>query len=438
MPQIDTVIRSRRVATPDGVAPASVGVGAGRIVVVDRYRAPSTAPEDVDLGETALLPGGVDVDAAVQAPGRGLREAYAETTAAAVRGGVTTLVASGPADPPITGERGLLAHLAAAAGTAPGVAFLGAITASSTPADLAELRAAGAVGFHCSLSDGTGSADHRIGDTPLRKAMAELAAMDAPLVVHAEDAGELSAPQGPGLSALLAARPARAERRGVERLVAAARIAGTRVLVSPFSAAECAAVLAAARAMGAGISAQTCPHYLCLPVEQIPEDSAAHSCRPPLRSGPNRDALWSALLDRGDPVITQVGSGHRPGTGVAGIGWTLPALWTAARRRGCGVADLARWTAQAPAEFVGLHRKGRIEPGYDADLVAFDTAAEQTVPESDPGPYCGRRLVGRVAGTWVEGRGAYGCALAAAPRRFTEPDGHAPRTVPDKPASRPR
>ncbi|GAA4889826.1 amidohydrolase family protein [Streptomonospora salina] len=439
MPQFDTVVRSRQVAAPAGVAPASVCISAGSVVSVGDYRACVTAQQDVDLGDTALLPGGVDIDAAVQEPAQDLSEGYAATAAAAARAGVTTLVVSGPSVPPLTDEAGLHTHATAAADTRVRVAFLGAVTGTTTCADLAELRAAGAVGFHCSLSDGAGPASRPVDDARLRKAMLELTALDAPLVAHSEDAAELSEPQRPGLSAMLEARPARAERRGVERLVAAARMAGTRVLVSPFSAAECAAVLAAARAMGAPVSAQTCPHYLCLPAEQVPDDSPAHTCRPPLRNGHNRSALWSALLDPHDPVVTQVGSGHRPGTGARTVSWTLPALWTAARRRGCDLADLARWTSEAPSRFLGLDRRGRIAPGCDADLVAFDPAAEQAVPAADSGPYAGRTLAGRVTGTWVGGRGASGCALPAAPRNRSAVDGGDPlHTAPDPTAVPPR
>ncbi|QBI53716.1 amidohydrolase family protein [Streptomonospora litoralis] len=433
MPHIDTVIRSRRVVTPAGVVPASVSLSAGRIAALGDYETSATAARDVDLGATALLPGGIDVDTAVQEPGRGLREGYTAVATAAVHAGVTTLVASGPARPAVTGEAQLRAHQAAAADAASHVFFLGALTADSTPAGLAELRAGGAVGFHCSLSDGAGEDARPVDDTRLRKAMVELAAMEVPLVVHAEDAGELSVPRGPGLSALLAARPARAERRGVERVVAAARMAGTRVLVSPFAAAECAPLLAAARAMGAAVSAQTCPHYLCLPAEQVHDDSTAHACRPPLRNGANRDALWSVLLERGDPAITQVGSGHRPGTGIEGIRWTLPALWTAARRRGRGLADLAGWTSTAAADLLGMRSKGRIAPGCDADLVAFDPVAEVRVSASDTGPYAGRTLTGRVVGTWVAGEETVvaGGIGAAAIRRA---DGRAvPRTDPVEP-----
>src|SRR5690625_3053659 len=210
MPRIDTVIRSRQVVTPDGAAPASVALGSGRIACAGRDTAAAPASRrEVERGETALPPGGVDIDAAVQAPGEGLRESYSSAAAEAVRAGVTTVVASGPAHPAITGEAGLRAHQAAADEAAAHVFFLGALTAASTAAELADLRAGGVVGFHCSLADGAGAHTRPVGDARLRKGMVELTAMDVPLVVHAEDAAELAPPQGPGLSALLAARPAR-------------------------------------------------------------------------------------------------------------------------------------------------------------------------------------------------------------------------------------
>ncbi|MDA8368567.1 MAG: amidohydrolase family protein [Nocardiopsaceae bacterium] len=406
MPQFDTVIRSQRVVTQEGVVPAAVGIRSGRVTAVCSYDAPLCSDRETDLGTVALLPGGIDLDVTVQPPGRPLREGYAATDTAALRGGVTTMVITpAPADPAITRLVALDTHATAAAKTTAHVVFLGGITARSTPADLADLRAAGAAGFHCSLSgEGPGAF---VDDTRLHKAMAEAAAMEVPLFVHAEDARELVTPARAGNSAFLASRPPRAERRGLERVVAAARATGARTHVSPFTAAECAAVLAAARAIGVPITAHTCPHYLCLPAEHVPDDSPAHRCRPPLRSGANRDALWRALLSTEDSAITTIGSGHRPGTGVAALPWTLPALWTAAARRGRGLADLVRWTAAAPAELIRLHAKGRIASGYDADLVAFDTAAQQTVPADDPGPYAGRSLNGRITRTWVGGRDAF-------------------------------
>ncbi|OOC52925.1 MULTISPECIES: amidohydrolase family protein [Nocardiopsis] len=400
MTVFDSVVRSRRVVAADGVAPASVGVRDGRIEAVDAYGADMPAREVTDLGDVALLPGAVDVDTGAHAPGQGLAESYRLVGTAALRGGVTCVVASpAPARPAITCADALQTHQRAAAPSPVPVLFLGGVTPGTGPLDLADLQAAGAVAFRCSLSDGGAPDMASLGDARLRKSMAELAALDSVLLVHAEDARELGTPP---VSA--EQRPPRAERRGLERVIAAARVVGARTHVCPFTAAECAALLAAAGPIGVELSAQTCPHYLCLPSESLAQDSPAHACRPPVRSDANRRALWSALLAE-ESSITTVGSGHLPAHGLYTLEWSLSALWTAAHRRGGGLADLARWTAEAPAQLLGLGGKGRIAAGFDADLVAFDPLARVAVPGVDPSPYAGRELVGRVERVWIAGRG---------------------------------
>jgi len=87
-------------------------------------------------------------------------------------------------------------------------------------------------------------------------------------------------------------------------------------------------------------------------------------------------------------------------------------VWTRARRRGHGLADVVRWMATGPAALAGLAGKGAIAPGRDADLVAFDDTAAFTV---DPArlehrhpvtPYAGQTLTGVVRRTWLRGREA--------------------------------
>jgi dihydroorotase/allantoinase len=399
MTEFDMVVRSTRVVTPDGVGPASVAVRDGRIESVGPYDAPVPAVRETDLGDVALLPGAVDVDTGVHVPGQDLARAYRRMGRAALRGGVTSVVVSpAPARPAITCADALHVHQRAAAGLAVSVYFLGGVTRGTGPLDMADLQAAGVVGFRGSLSDGGAPDMTALSDAGLRKAMAEIAALDTVLLVHAEDADELGTP---AVSA--DERPPRAERRGLERVIAAARVVGARTHVGPFSAAECAALLAAAGSIGVALSAQTCAHYLCLPSEALPPDSPALGCRPPVRSDANRKALWSALLSEGS-AITTAGAGHLPANGLFTLDWSLPALWTAATRRGLGLGDLARWTSRAPADLMGLPGKGRIAVGCDADLVAFDHLRRHIVPEGDPSPYAGRELTGAVGPVWVMGR----------------------------------
>ncbi|MBB4930734.1 dihydroorotase/allantoinase [Lipingzhangella halophila] len=420
MPKFDLIVRSRRVVTPDGVVAGAVAVHDGRVHAIRHYGAALSGHEEADLGAAALLPGCVDVDVAVlppasEHPGASLRERYTRAARAALRGGVTTMaVTPAPARPAITDIAAFRAHRDAARGLTPNVVFLGGISRGNPRAGIAELRTSGIVAFWCSLSDG-GAPDLPATDDPgLRAAMDELATVGAPLLVHTEDAGELAA-AGDGASASAPAeRPARAERRGLERVIAAARASGARAHVTPFTAAECAALVAAARPLGVSVGAHTCPHYLCLPAEQVPPDSAGGEGRPPLRSAANRAALWNALLGA-DPVITTVGSGHRAGTGGTTLPLALSALWTAAVRRGLGLADLARWTSEQPAGLLGLRSKGAIVAGGDADLVAFCPDSEWQVPLDSGTPYAGRRLTGRVLRTWVGGAEATEDAVPDAP-----------------------
>lgn len=403
MPDFDTVIRSTRVVVPDGIRSADVAIREGRIEAVLPHRsleAPQRALEVVDLGESALLPGAVDLGTGVHAPGRTLSDSYHQAGVAALRGGVTCLaVAPAPARPAITCADSLRIHRRAAAGTAASIVFLGGVDQGTGPLDLADLQAGGVVAFQASLSDGGAPDMAALSDSRLRKAMAEIAALDSLLLVHAEDAGEL------GASPVAAdQRPPRAERRGLERVIAAARVVGARTHVGPFTAAECAALLSAADAVGVELGAHTCAHYLCLSSEFPGPDSPARACRPPLRSDANRKALWSALLEP-ESAIHTIGSGHLPTLGLYTLRWNLTALWTAARRRDLSLAHLARWAAQGPADLLGLTR-GRIQEGFEADLVAFDDAATTLVPPTDPGPYAGMRLTGRVERVWVSGRGA--------------------------------
>lgn len=109
MPEFDSVIRSRRTVVPAGAVPASVGIRDGRIEAVGTYAAEMSAREVVDLGDTALLPGAIDLGTGVHAPGHELADSYQAVGEAALRGGVTCVVASprpvGPRSPAPTPSR---------------------------------------------------------------------------------------------------------------------------------------------------------------------------------------------------------------------------------------------------------------------------------------------------------------------------------------------
>src|SRR5262249_41603104 len=198
---------------------------------------------------------------------------------------------------------------------------------------------------------------------------------------------------------------------------------GARVHVLHLASASALPVIAAARADGVRVSAETCPHYLTFCAEEVPDGATEYKCCPPIRGAAHRDGLCGGLAGG---LIDAVVPDHSPcppglkqqASGDFGAAWGgisslqlgLPAVWTQARQRGHGLADVARWMATGPATLAGVPGKGAIVPGYDADLVAFDDAATFTV---DPArlrhrhpvtPYAGRMLTGVVRRTWLRGQ----------------------------------
>jgi len=419
----DLVVRSTRVVTPAGTRPAAVAVRDGRIGAVLPYEARPETDAQVDLGGLALLPGLVDTHVHVNEPGRTEWEGFASATRAAAAGGVTTIVDM-PLNslPPTTTVAALEEKRAAAEGRcAVDVGFWGGAVPGHLD-ELEALHAAGVLGFKCFLPDSGVPEFPPLDDAGLRAALRVLGPLDAPLIVHAEDDAELRAcpPGTTDFAGFAATRPRVAERRAIERVIGAVRETGGRAHIVHLSSAECLPVLAAAKGAGLAVTVETCPHYLFLTGDEVPDGATAFKCCPPLRDAANRAALWRGLA-AGE--IDCVVSDHSPCTadlkatgdfsadwgGISSLQLGLSVVWSAASRHGFGLSDLTSWMSRGPADLVGLRRKGAIAPGRDADLVAFDPDAAfvvdpKTLEHRNPvTPYAGRRLRGVVRGTWLRG-----------------------------------
>jgi allantoinase len=378
--------------------------------------------------DTVLLPGLVDSHVHVNEPGHATWEGFASATRAAAAGGITTLVDM-PLDsvPATVDPAALEAKRAAAAGRSfVDVGFWGGVVPGSL-AELPALRAAGVLGFKCFLAD-SGSADFPpLTQAQLVRALEVLRDLDdAVLLVHAESERELAAAapaRGRRYADFLASRPPQAETAAVAAVIDAARATGARAHIVHLSAVQALPLLSAARREGVRVTAETCPHYLTLAAEDIPDGATEYACCPPVREAANQDGLWKALAAG---TVDLVVSDHSPCAaelkhldtgdfaaawgGISSLQLSLPLVWTQARLRGVGLPDVARWMSRRPARLAGLPAKGRIAPGFDADLCAFApdqtfTVRPQALHHRQPvTPYAGRTLHGVVRRTWLRGR----------------------------------
>ena len=426
----ELVLRSRRVVSPRGVHAAAVHIEGGIIRAVTNWAEIGEGNEISDVGDAIVMPGIIDTHVHVNEPGRSEWEGFDTATRAAAAGGVTTLLDM-PLNsiPATTTVAALDAKRRAAAGHCfVNVGFIGGVVPGNTH-ELAKLHDAGVRAFKCFLVPSGVAEFPEVGEDDLRDALPVLAELGAPLMVHAELPWTLPDTLGDPreYGTWLDSRPDESEVGAIEMMMRLAEEFGARVHIVHLSSARSLRALRTAREGGLAVSAETCPHYLTFAAEEIPDGATWFKCAPPIRAAKTRDALWKGLVE-GD--IDGIVSDHSPCPpelkcektgnffeawgGIASLQLGLSAVWEGARARGIHAERLADWMCAAPAHLAGVDgSKGRLEPGFDADIVVWDADAQIVVaPEMlqhrhKITPYMGRKLHGEVLTTYVAGTVVY-------------------------------
>ena len=396
----DLVIAGGTVHTVDGPRRVDVHVLDGVITGLEEGKRTHAGARVVDARGMYVLPGAIDVHVHSRDPGFPDKEDFGTLTAAAAAGGVTTVIDM-PNTVPGVDAGGVLEAKAALARSKSRVDFglWGLIRSSTTAEQLEGLAQAGAVGFKAYLGYAfslsrkqvlytTDTEDHDLERPPDYGTLLRLAPIVArlglPLVIHAEDPGILTAFRRPleTYADVLASRPPEAEAVAISAAAAIADSVGARLHIAHLSSALGLMVAEVAIDDGSRLSLETCPQYLLLTDQDFERLGTAMKVFPPVRTAQDRDVLVGAL-DRG--VIKIVATDHAPHTdeeksrpldeapaGSPGVQTLYLSCLELAKRLG-DVWKAPAWVCDGPAALVGLgDSKGRISPGFDADLVIVD------------------------------------------------------------------
>ncbi|MEE9207539.1 MAG: allantoinase AllB [Gemmatimonadota bacterium] len=426
----------------DETRPASILVIEGRIAEITALESlPAEADEEIiELGGLLVLPGVIDGHVHFDDPGFTHRENFETGTRAAAAGGVTCVVdMPGTCLPPVTSGNNLRTKLAVIRPRAH-VDFMlwGGVSANAMAdpdwkSNLGEIVEAGVASIKVYMLSGMDTF-RDLSRSQLSDALTEIARQGVPVGVHAEDremVRELTSRiQAEGRNDPLdyaESRPQAVEISAVATMRDLCRETGARVHIVHLATGAALDIVTAARDEGLPMSAETCPHFLEFTAEDLQKQGALLKTAPVVKGKADRDRLWAGLASG---EVAYVATDHAAGQwpeekhtgsiwtdygGVPGVELSLPYLYSeGVRRARITLERLTELTAFAPARFFGIEsRKGSLEPGFDADLVAFADQETWTVRPEDLHslnpytPLAGYDLTGRVRQTFVRGLPVY-------------------------------
>lgn len=424
-------LKSKKVLLPGGLQPGIVLVAGAVIEAVTDYNTRTDCCIH-DVGEKIIMPGVIDPHVHINEPGRTDWEGFETATKAAIAGGLTTIVDMPLNSSPVTTSALAFDQKIAAAKKSlhTNCGFWGGIVPANSH-EIEPLIAKGVLGFKAFLTHSGIDDFPNVTEKDLRIAMPVIAKYGLPLLVHCELESEkgfkLSYDKSSNATSYrnyLASRPERWEDDAIALMIRLCGEFNCRVHIVHLSSADSIQQISEAKQRGLPISAETGQHYLFFNAEDIGDAQTQFKCAPPIRGKENNDRLWGALQSG---VIDFVATDHSPAPpdlkqlqsgdfmkawgGISSLQFALPALWTAARRKGISIEHLATWLCENPAKLIGREKsKGKITPGFDADLIVWDPDASFRVSESlihhrhKITPYLGEDLYGIVEETYIAGK----------------------------------
>jgi dihydroorotase len=399
---------------------ADVAIADGKILAIGNVSSEFRADRTLDAKGCLVVPGLVDLAARLREPGYEHERMLESEMAAAVAGGVTSLVCPPDTDP-VLDEPGLVEMLKFRAEKLQRARLFpqGALTrglAGEVLTEMAELTEAGCIGF--------GQAEVPFSNTQVLQRALQYASTFGYTVwlrPQERDLGKGVAASGPLATRLgLAGVPVAAETIAIFTIVELMRSTGARVHLCRLSSAAGVEQVRLAKAEGLPLTCDVSINSLHLVDTDIGYFDSRARLNPPLRQQRDRDALSAGLADG---TIDALVSDHTPveadaktlpfaesEPGATGLELLLPLALQWGEQSGAGLARAIEVVSAAPARLIGAEGVGRLAQGSAADLCVIDPAHEwQVTPDAlrsqgKHTPFSGYAMQGRARFTLVGGR----------------------------------
>lgn len=394
---------SRVFFNDDTILAVETGKNGGKLSADGNFNADTV----IDGKGMLLMPGCIDAHVHFREPGLTHKADIAGESRAAVAGGVTTWFDMPNTVPPTTTVNAWMQkmELAKESSACHYAFFIGA-----TNDNLSELRKANfseIPGIKVFLGSSTGNM--LVDDEKMLNAL--FAEFRVPIVVHAEDENiivrnreEISGKfaGNPPVFAHSDIRSVEACRKATERAVELLRKnTGAHLHIAHLSTADEVAIIRQAKAEGLNITCEVSPHHLLFTDKDYERLGARIKMNPAVKSEFHREALREAVVDG---TIDIIATDHAPHTlsekqgnaltavsGAPMVQFSLPVVLDL-----FDAVTVARTMAENPARIFGLRNRGRILPGYTADLVLVQRNSPHTLTDNDVISKCGwTPLVGK-------------------------------------------
>ena len=381
--------------------------------------------EVIDVQGKLLLPGLIDVHVHLREPGHEHKETISTGTKAAAHGGFTTIMAMPNVLPfPDNAETMKAYQKKIEQDALVHVIPYGTITKAEASKELSDMEELSKLGIHAFSDDGVGVATAAM----MKQAMEACKKVDGMIVAHTEDmryrAPKACMHEGIRNKELgLIGIPSACEYAQLKRDLDLAKEVGVRYHVCHMSAKESVQYLKEYKAMGVDCSGEVTAHHLLL--NEMAVENENHKMNPPLRSEEDRQSLIQGLLDG---TIDMIANDHAPHSeeeksrgmelspfGIVALETAFPLLYTkfVKEEKLFTMQQLIHWMSEAPAKRFRMEHKGKIEVGYDADLILVDTDTYKTIDKREfyskgkNTPFDGISCTGWIEKTFIMGECVY-------------------------------